>query len=178
MHAITKPAQGVYLTGAVLMTPDEAERLGAAIGEARARLRHRIAGYLGREQYAAEVAEMQAQLATLDEFQRAHEEAHGLGRRALTRRDEAEITTAHSVRQLCACTGCGGMGMRPSMVKLAAPRREAPSGTYHGHCVVALLGDKVLELPEVERDKLTLAAMGVTLARKVLDASQPDNSGN
>lgn len=88
----------------------------------------------------------------------------------LTRRDEAEITTAHSVRQLRKCAGCGGMGMKPKMITLDAPMREAPAGDYHSHCIVILLGEKVLKLPQVERDKLTLDAMGVELARKVVSA--------
>ena len=90
----------------------------------------------------------------------------------LPRYDEAQLKTAHDVRRLRTCAGCGGIGHPEQM--LSGLEAFGLAGFHHGRCVVQLLTQKqVLALPSDQRHKLRLNDTGVELLRKLLDA-RPD----
>lgn len=70
---------------------------------------------------------------------------------------------AHDVRHLTRCKGCNRLGLDFEMV-------EAKGGHWHGRCVFERLGEGVLALPPAERNKLTIADVGVAMMRRLLDA--------
>lgn len=72
---------------------------------------------------------------------------------------------AQDVRHLRLCTSCGRLGDGRKMLTIQLP------GLFHDHCVVQLLShDEILKLPEAEREKFTIGAVGPELMRKLIDA--------
>lgn len=78
------------------------------------------------------------------------------------------LRTAHDVRHLRRCAGCGGVGDSRLMLSVQLPSQV---GLHHGCCAIQLLGaDGVLALAPNERAKITLSDAGVTLMRRLLEA--------
>jgi len=69
---------------------------------------------------------------------------------------------AHDVRHLTRCRGCNRLGLRFDMIE--------HNGSWHGRCVFEAIGEGVLALPLAERNKLTIADVGVPMMRRLLDA--------
>ena len=87
----------------------------------------------------------------------------------LPRYNEAQLKTAHDVRRLKTCSGCGGIGHTAQM--LSCLEAFGLAGFHHGRCVVQLLThEQVLALPSDQRDRLRPDDTGGELMRKLLEA--------
>jgi hypothetical protein len=71
------------------------------------------------------------------------------------------------VRPLCLCPVCGKLGNEQKMVKVGP--MKSPT---HDRCAFAQLGEGILNLPEDERAKFTLAAVGTDMMRRLLKAGE------
>lgn len=95
----------------------------------------------------------------------------------LTRYDTADASSVLKLRTLVTCGSCGGLGNGPELLSgLAMAGLEV--GWHHGRCVVQRLdADRVLALPEAERDKIRLGDVqvlgqaGIELMRRLIAAS-------
>lgn len=77
------------------------------------------------------------------------------------------LRTAHDVRRLRTCPGCGGIGHSDAMV-FAWPHGKDADAYYHGRCFVAEFGfDALAGMPE-ENKKLSLGDLGVDLMRRLV----------
>ena len=73
--------------------------------------------------------------------------------------------TAHDVRRLRVCVTCGGIDHLSRMIVL-------PTGLHHDVCVVSLLTeDEILSLPETERRKFSIGAVGSRMMKRLLEAA-------
>lgn len=71
--------------------------------------------------------------------------------------------TAHDVRHLRPCAFCPDLGDKRRMVRATAKEYA------HGKCLIAAGGlQRLLDLPQPERDKLTLEDIGVDAMRAIL----------
>ena len=70
------------------------------------------------------------------------------------------------VRHLSVCPVCGKLGDERQMVK------AGPMGCLaHDRCVFEQLGEGILNLPNEERAKFTLPAVGPNMMRRLVDAA-------
>jgi hypothetical protein len=70
---------------------------------------------------------------------------------------------ADHVRRLCLCPVCGKLGDEREMV------RVGPMGCLaHDRCVFEQLGEGILNLPQEQRAKFTLAAVGPDMMRRLV----------
>jgi hypothetical protein len=70
---------------------------------------------------------------------------------------------ADQVRHLCLCPVCGKLGNEREMV------RVGPMGCLaHDRCVFEQLGEGILNLPQEQRVKFTLAAVGPDMMRRLV----------
>jgi hypothetical protein len=70
------------------------------------------------------------------------------------------------VRDLSLCPVCGKLGDRRVMV------RVGPMGCLaHDRCVFQQIGEGILNLPPEERAKFTLAAVGLQMMRRLVEAT-------
>jgi len=74
--------------------------------------------------------------------------------------------TAHNVRLLCRCPVCGKLGDEQSMVKVGPMKTPA-----HDRCTFEQLGDGIVNLPQEERVKFSLVAVGPDMMRRLVDAA-------
>ena len=74
--------------------------------------------------------------------------------------------TAHNVRLLCRCPVCGKLGDEQSMVKVGPMKTPA-----HDRCTFEQLGDSIVNLPQEERVKFSLVAVGPDMMRRLVDAA-------
>jgi hypothetical protein len=72
---------------------------------------------------------------------------------------------ANDVRPLNLCPVCGKLGDAQAMVKVGPMRSPT-----HDRCAFAQLGDGIVSLPKEERAKFTVAAVGVAMMRRLIDA--------
>ena len=75
--------------------------------------------------------------------------------------------SAGDVRPLCLCPVCGKLGSEQKMVKVGPMRSRT-----HDRCAFAQLGEGILNLPEDERAKFTLAAVGPDMMRRLVWADK------
>ena len=73
--------------------------------------------------------------------------------------------TARNVRLLCRCPVCGKLGDEQSMVKVGPMKTPA-----HDRCAFEQLGDGIMNLPQEERVKFSLVAVGPDMMRRLVDA--------
>jgi hypothetical protein len=71
----------------------------------------------------------------------------------------------HNIRLLCRCPVCGKLGDEQSMVKVGPMKTAA-----HDRCAFEQLGEGIVNLPQEERLKFTLASVGPDLIRRLVDA--------
>ena len=70
---------------------------------------------------------------------------------------------ADHVRRLCRCPVCGKLGNEREMV------RVGPMGCLaHDRCVFEQLGEGILNLPQEQRVKFILAAVGPDMMRRLV----------
>jgi len=78
----------------------------------------------------------------------------------------AEINMkADEVRRLCSCPVCGKLGDERLMVRAGPMECLA-----HDRCVYDQLGEGILNLPQGERVKFTLEAVGSDMMRRLIAA--------
>ena len=78
----------------------------------------------------------------------------------------AEINMkADEVRRLCSCPVCGKLGDERLMVRAGPMECLA-----HDRCVYDQLGEGILNLPQEERVKFTLEAVGSDMMRRLIAA--------
>jgi hypothetical protein len=69
------------------------------------------------------------------------------------------------VRHLCLCPVCGKLGDEPLMLRVGPMECLA-----HDRCVFEQFGEGILNLPQEERAKFTLEAVGPDMMRRLLAA--------
>src|SRR5262245_63996413 len=72
----------------------------------------------------------------------------------------------HQVRLLCRCPVCGKLGDQQAMVKVGPMKTPA-----HDRCAFEQLGDGIMNLPQEERVKFGLVAVGPDMMRRLVDAA-------
>jgi len=72
---------------------------------------------------------------------------------------------ADEVRRLCSCPVCGKLGDERLMVRAGPMECLA-----HDRCVYDQLGEGILNLPQEERVKFTLEAVGSDMMRRLIAA--------
>ena len=73
---------------------------------------------------------------------------------------------ADHVRRLCLCPVCGKLGDEQAMVKVGPMKTPA-----HDRCAFEQLGDGIVNLPQEERVKFTLMAVGPDMMRQLVAAA-------
>lgn len=82
---------------------------------------------------------------------------------------EADLK-AHDVRHLTACLHCGRIGDDREMI--VAPNGQG--GLWHAACTYLKLGDRILDLPQKDREKFTIDDLGVPMMKRLVERCERD----
>jgi hypothetical protein len=73
---------------------------------------------------------------------------------------------AHDIRLLCRCPVCGRLGDERAMVKVGPLKTPA-----HDRCAFEQLGEGIVDLPQEERAKFSLVAVGPDMMRRLVETA-------